>query len=188
MILKIILDVIKVEREITTKIESTAGIIESSLWQTMIDNEVSFELTAKMEDALAWSIDFHHIQKDDRFKLIYEQHYIEGNPVGVGEIKGAYFKNFDNEFYAFYFENDVHSGFYDLEARPMEKAFSQSRQSNIPEYPADITLRRFHPILRSERKHILVLTMLLHMELPYYAVADGVVTKATRSGGNGKVC
>ena len=101
----------KVEREINTKIESTAGIIESSLWQTMIDNDVSFELTARMEDALAWSIDFHHIQKDDRFKLIYEQHYIEGEPVGIGEIKAAYFKNMDNEYYAFYFENDVHSGF-----------------------------------------------------------------------------
>ena len=174
----------KVEREIFTKIESTAGIIESSLWQTMIDNDVSFELTAKMEDALAWSIDFHHIQKEDRFKLIYEQHYIEGQPVGVGEIKGAYFKNFDDEFYAFYFENDVHSGFYDLEARPMEKAFLKSpvKYSRIS---SRYNLRRFHPVLRRTKAH-LGTDYAAPYGTPIYAVADGVITKATRSSGNGK--
>ncbi len=174
----------KVEREIITKIESAAGIIESSLWQTMIDNNLSFELTAEMEDALAWSIDFHHIQKDDRFKLIYERHYIDGKPVGIGEIKGAYFKNFDNEFYAFYFENDVHSGFYDLEARPMEKAFLKSpvKYSRIS---SRYNLRRFHPILRRTKAH-LGTDYAAPYGTPIFAVADGVVTKATRSRGNGK--
>jgi murein DD-endopeptidase MepM/ murein hydrolase activator NlpD len=173
----------KVEREIITKIETTSGIIESSLWQTMMENDLSFELTAKMEDALAWSIDFHHIQKEDRFKLIYERHYIEGKPVGVGEIKGVYFKNFDNEFYAFYFENDVHSGFYDLEARPMEKAFLKSpvKYSRIS---SRYNLRRFHPVLRRTKAH-LGTDYAAPYGTPIYAVADGVVTKASRTRGNG---
>ncbi len=173
----------KLEREITTKIESAGGIIESSLWQTMVDNDLSFELTAKMEDALAWSIDFHHIQKDDRFKLIYERHFIDGIPAGVGEIKGAYFKNFDNEFYAFYFENDVHSGFYDLEARPMEKAFLKSpvKYSRIS---SRYNLRRFHPVLRRTKAH-LGTDYAAPYGTPIYAVADGVVTKASRTRGNG---
>ena len=178
------LSVKKVEREIITKIETASGIIESSLWQTMLDNNLSFDLTAKMEDALAWTIDFHHIQKDDRFKLIYEQHYIEDKPVGVGEIKGAYYKNMDNEYYAFRFENDIHSGFYDLEARPMEKAFLKSpvKYSRIS---SRYNLRRFHPVLRRTKAH-LGTDYAAPYGTPIYAVADGVVTKATRSRGNGK--
>jgi len=39
---------------------------------------MSYELTTRMEDALAWSVDFHHIQKGDRFKLVYEQDLIDG--------------------------------------------------------------------------------------------------------------
>ncbi len=174
----------KVEREIVTKIESTGGIIESSLWQTMLDSEMSFDLTAKMEEVLAWTIDFHHIQRDDRFKLIYEQFYIEDNPVGVGEIKAAYFKTLEDEFYAFYFENDVRDGFYDLEARSMEKAFLKSpvKYSRIS---SRYNLRRFHPILRRTRAH-LGTDYAAPYGTPILAVADGVVTKATRSRGNGK--
>lgn len=173
----------KVEKEVTTEIETAAGIIESSLWQTMVENDLSIELTAKMEDALAWSIDFHHIHKDDRFKLIYERNYIDGQPVGVGKIKGAYFKNGENEFYAFYFENEVHSGFYDLEARPMEKAFLKSpvKYSRISSH---YNLRRFHPILRRTKAH-LGTDYAAPYGTPIYAVADGVVKEATRSGGNG---
>ena len=53
----------KIERSIKTTIRTASGSVESSLWNTMVDNGLSFELTSKMEDALAWSIDFYHIQK-----------------------------------------------------------------------------------------------------------------------------
>jgi len=149
----------------------------------MVDNGLSYELTSKMEDALAWSVDFHYIQKDDRFKLIYERHYIEGKPVGVGEIKGAYYKNYDNEYYAFYFENDKHSGFYDLEARPMKKAFLKSpvKYSRVS---SGFNLRRFHPILKRRKAH-LGTDYAAPRGTPIRAVADGVVVKRGRTRGNG---
>jgi len=113
----------KIERPVSTTVKTGAGIIQSSLWNAMTDNGMSFELAASMEDALAWSIDFHHIQKEDRFKLVYEERSIDGQPVGIGKILGAYYKNVDNEYYAIHFENERHAGYYDLEARSMEKAF-----------------------------------------------------------------
>ncbi len=173
----------KIERPIETRVETASGVIETSLWNTMVDNGLSQELTAKMEDALAWSIDFHYIQKDDRFKLIYERKYIDGEPVGVGEIKGAYFKNYDNEYYAFHFENDRHSGFYDLEARPMEKAFLKSpvKYSRIS---SGFNLRRYHPILKRRKAH-LGTDYAAPRGTPILAVADGVVVRRGRTRGNG---
>ena len=68
-------------RPITTKTKTSAGAIETSLWNALTDNGMSFELSSKMEDALQWSIDFHHLQKGDEFKLVYDQNFIEGEEV-----------------------------------------------------------------------------------------------------------
>ena len=173
----------KVERPVAIKTRTASGTITSSLWNTMTDNGLSYELTAKMEDAFAWSIDFHHIQKNDQFKLIFDEKYIDGKPVGVGEIHAAIFNNQGNEYYAIYFENEKHAGFYDLEARPMKKAFLKSpvKYSRIS---SRFNPRRYHPILKRRRPH-LGTDYAAPRGTPIYAVADGVVTKATRSGGNG---
>ena len=60
----------KVERPVTTEQRTASGVIETSLWNTMVNNGLSYELTAKMEDALQWSIDFHHLQKGDQVTLL----------------------------------------------------------------------------------------------------------------------
>jgi len=66
----------------------------------------------------------------------------------------------------------------------MEKAFLKSpvKYSRIS---SRYNLRRFHPILRRTRAH-LGTDYAAPYGTPILAVADGVVTKATRSRGNGK--
>ncbi|NNE29941.1 MAG: peptidoglycan DD-metalloendopeptidase family protein [Saprospiraceae bacterium] len=171
------------ERSMTTKVETAAGIIEDNLWNAIVGNGHSYDLASRMEDVLAWSIDFHHILKGDRFKLIYEQQYIGGQKVGVGGVIGAYYKNGDKEYHAIRFGNEIHDGYYDLDANSMEKAFLKS-----PVKYSRITSRysrsRFHPVLRRRKAH-LGTDYAAPMGTPIYAVADGLVTKASRSRGNG---
>ncbi len=171
-----------VQRPIEKKIETASGIISSSLWDAMVGNGYNYDLASRMEDALAWSIDFHHIQKGDRFKLIYEQEYIKGEKVGVGNILGAYYKTGASEFHAIYFENDIHGGYYDLEGRSMEKAFLKSpvKYSRISSRFG----RRYHPILKRRKAH-LGTDYAAPYGTPIFAVADGLVTKASRTRNNG---
>lgn len=173
-----------VEREVTTEIRESSGIIESSLWNSMVDNGMNFDLTSRMEDALAWSVDFYHIQKDDRFRLIYEQNFIEGEKVGVGKLVAAYFKHYDQDYYAFYFKNEKHEGFFDEEARPTKKAFLKS-PVKYARISSRFNLRRFHPVLRRVKAHLGTDYAAPH-GTPILAVADGSVTKASYSRGNGR--
>ncbi len=171
------------KRPVTRELRKSGGAIESSLWNAMVDNGMSFDLTARMEDALQWSIDFHHIQKGDQFKLVYDQEFIDGKQVGVGQVYAAYYKNYDNEFHAIYFDNGEHQGYYDLEGRPMKKFFLKSpvKYSRISSY---YNLNRFHPILKRRRPH-LGTDYAAPYGTPIYAVGDGVVVAASYTNGNG---
>jgi murein DD-endopeptidase MepM/ murein hydrolase activator NlpD len=175
----------KVERPIDKEMRVSEGEIETSLWDAMVLNGMTFDLAARMEDALQWSVDFHHLQKGDKFKLVYEQNMIEGQDVGVEQVYAAYYKNLDNEHFAVYYEHpDVNKkGYYDLEGRPMNKGFLKApvKYSRIS---SGYNPNRFHPILKRRKPHYGT-DYAAPYGTPIYAVGNGVVTKASRTRGNG---
>lgn len=173
----------RVERPVETKVRSASGLIESSLWNTMMDNGLSFELAAKLEDAFQWTLDFHHLQQGDYFKVIFEEQYIEGKPVGVGRILAAYYNNLGTEYYAIWYDQTKEEGYYDLEGRPMNKGFLKA-PVKYARISSAYNPRRFHPILKRVRPH-LGTDYAAPYGTPILAVGDGVVVKAGYTRGNG---
>ena len=172
------------KRAVELCVEAASGRIESSLWNAMVDMGASFALTSKLEDAFAWSIDFHHIQKGDKFKLIYERKYIEGAPVGIGEIKAAYFENMGRGYYAYFYENEKYAGFYDEEGRPVKGTFLKApvKYSKIT---SKYSKNRFHPVLKRRRAH-LGTDYAAPYGTPILAVAHGAINRMGYTKGNGK--
>lgn len=171
------------ERPVERRRASGQGVINSSLWATMMEQDLDYELIAMMEDALAWSVSFYHIQQGDRFKLYYDELYLDGEKVGVGALHGAYFENSGNEHYAIKFDSERYNGFYDLEGRPMKKVFLKApvKYSRIS---SRYNLRRFHPVQRRIKPH-LGTDFAAPRGTPIYAVANGVVTRRGFTKGNG---
>ena len=177
------LNVERIERPVEMRERVATGVIESSLWNCMLDQNLSIETAAKMEDALQWSVDFHHLQRGDRFKLIFDEKFIDGERVGAGEVKAALYESGSNQHYAVYFEDDENPGYYDEEGRPMNKGFLKSpvKYSRIS---SRYNLNRFHPILKRRRPHYGT-DYAAPRGTPILAVGNGVVTKASRTRGNG---
>lgn len=178
----IAIDIIRKNYEICE--EQASGEIKSSLWMSMKDAGIAFEMIDQMEDALASDVDFYHTQKGDQFKLVYETKYVDGKPVAYGNLLAASYKDRDGESFAVYFENENYKGFYDLYGQPTKKTFLRAplKRSRISSH---FNPRRFHPIKRRRIPH-LGTDYAAPLGTPIYATADGVIDAAAYTKNNGK--
>ncbi|MEI6412249.1 MAG: peptidoglycan DD-metalloendopeptidase family protein [Bacteroidota bacterium] len=173
-----------VKRDVKTEIVASSGVLETSFWQAMTDNGLNDELADGMIDILASSVDFYHQKQGDRFKVVYEQHFVEGAPVGTSKIIAAVYERDGSEYYAFNFEQlGEKCNYFDFEGRPARKAFLKS-PVKFSRISSRYDLNRLHPILGYHKAH-LGTDYAAPYGTPIMAVAEGVVEEATHRGGNG---
>lgn len=176
--------VTKVVREITTKRSMIAGTIHASLWDAIISLGVGFDVAAKMEDALQFSVDFSHTQDGDEFKMIYDENFIDNSSFGAGQAYAAYYKQEDRESYVFWFEQGNYKGYYDIEGRPAQSTFLRA-PVKFTRISSRYNLHRRHPILKRVRPH-LGTDYAAPYGTPIYAIGKGVVVAAAYTKGNGR--
>lgn len=171
------------QREIKTEKKSISGTINSSLSETIQALTISPDLTNKFVDIFGWQVDFQHLQKGDRFKLIYEENTVEGQPYSIGKILGIYFEHFDHGYYAFPFDQGEGVDYFDEEGNSLRKA--------LLKYPIEFTrissrysLSRFHPVVKVFRAH-LGTDFAAATGTPIRTVGDGIVLEAQYSTNNG---
>lgn len=173
-----------VKRDVKTEIIAASGVLETSFWQALTDNGLSDELADGMIDVLASSVDFYHQKQGDRFKVVFEQHYVEGQPAGTGKILAAVYEREGKESHAFNFEKPGEkTNYYDFDGRPARKAFLKS-PVKFSRISSRYNLKRLHPILGYAKAHFGTDYAAPH-GTPIQAVAEGTVLEATRKGGNG---
>ena len=171
------------EREITTEQKSVTGVITTSLYETIDAMNISRELTNKFVDVFGWQVDFQHLQRGDRFKLIYEENSVDGLPISIGRILGVYFEHSGRGFYAFPFDQGNGVDFFDEEGKSLRKV--------LLKYPIEFTrissrysYSRFHPIAKVFRAH-LGTDFAAGTGTPIRSVGDGVVLEAKYTSNNG---
>lgn len=176
------LDEIPIER----KINGVAGVIATSLFETVLNEGGSQFLGAELAEIFAWEIDFFSLRRGDHFKVVHDELYANDNYVGLGEIHAAEFQHRGTTHRAYYFDNGERSGYFDEEGNSMQKALLKAPFEYNQRISSGFSQSRFHPILKERRPHHGT-DYAAPTGTPILAVGDGVVTEAQRRGGNGNI-
>lgn len=175
----------KREKETITYHKNVSGTISSSLWNAMEEQKINPQVATELSEIFAWSIDFFGLQKDDAFKIMYDEEFVDSMSVGIGNIHGAWFRHAGKEFTAIPFEQDGKIEFFDSQGNSLRKAFLKAplRFSRIS---SRFTGSRFHPVLQRYTTHYGV-DYAAPSGTPVHAIGDGVVISAGWSGGGGNM-
>ena len=180
-------DTIKVflgQKDVEVKTREASGKIESSLWNSLVENKMSPALVMELSSIYAWTIDFFRIQKGDYFKVVYEEKYVEGEFIGIGRVYAALFNHANEDFYAFYFEEEENYGdYFDDEGAALRKAFLRA-PLNYSRISSSFSKRRKHPVTGRIKAH-LGTDYAAPTGTPILSTANGTVTEARYKRNNG---
>ena len=178
------IDVYKGKKPVTVKLKTASGIIKSSLWLTMEDKKLSPKLTAELSTIYAWTIDFFKIQKNDGFRVYYEDKYIDGQYIGIGRLLAAEFTHKGQDFYSFYYrENENFGDYYDDQGKTLRKAFLMA-PVDYKRISSRYSKRRKHPVTGRWKGHFGT-DYAAAKGTPIWSTANGTIIAATYTKNNG---
>ena len=171
------------QKKVITKHESVTGVINHSLYTAMLNNEASPELVIDLSEIFAWQIDFYRIQKGDSFKVIYDEEYVDDEPIKIKKIIGAHFNHDGEDFYAIEFNQNDKDQYFDENGKSLRKTFLKA-PVKFSRITSRYSLRRYHPIEHRVKPH-LGTDYGAPIGTPILSTGDGIVIAAAYSKFNG---
>ena len=142
-----------IERPVETRTLAATGEIETSLYAAASRAGLSpAAIVAMTDEIFQYDIDFTDAQKGDRFSVVYDETWREGERIDGGIIRAATFTTGGKTYTGFRFEHDGTVGYYDADGRPLKKAFIRMP---IPyaRITSGFSSARKHPVLGRVRAH-----------------------------------
>lgn len=175
----------KIAGTVEKRVRVASGVIEGSLFAAGDAAGLSDATILKMAKVFSYDIDFaQSLRKGDRFAVVYEDRYRNGEPISGGEILGAFFINRGKRYDALRFESpDGTVEYYDNNGRPLRKAFIRT-PVEFTRISSRFTSSRRHPILGALRAHQGV-DYAAPSGTPIIAAASGTFVSVGWKGGYG---
>ncbi len=177
----------KIKKKVTVKLQKASGVISSSLSQALDEKHISPVVANSLSDIYAWTIDFFRLQKNDKFKVIFEQKYINDTvPVGIGKIKAAYFEHAKKPFYAFNYVTDSVTrieDYFDDKTNNLRRAFLKA-PLKFSRISSRYNLKRRIALYGRVKPH-LGTDFAAPIGSPIMSTANGTVIASRYKGGNG---
>ncbi|HLP98749.1 MAG TPA: peptidoglycan DD-metalloendopeptidase family protein [Sideroxyarcus sp.] len=163
------------------------GEIKSNLFAATDEVGLPDPAANQLADIFGGDIDFHRdLRKGDKFTVIYQMTYINGEPARTGRILSAEFINHGHAYRAAYFQTTEYTGdYYNPEGKSMRKAFLRS-PIEFSRVSSGFSKSRFHPVLNKWRAHKGV-DYASPIGTKVKVTSDGVVAFVGKQGGYGNM-
>lgn len=169
--------------EVSTASAKAAGVITSSLWESMSAAGVPPALILDYADVFSWSVDFlTEVRDGDKWALAWAYTTDPAGRVLSQKVTAAYYDGAetgrkDAAAYA--------GGYYASDGQSLRSMFLRA-PLHYRRISSFFTNRRFHPVLKYYRPHQGI-DYAAPSGTPVSAVADGTVTFSGWKGGNGNL-
>lgn len=142
-----------IERPTQIRTRVASGEITSSLYVAARKAGLSPAAIATLTDEIfKYDVDFNSdIRKGDRFSVVFDEVWREGERIDTGSIRAATFTTGGKTYSGFRFEDGGKAAYYTADGRPLKKTFIR-----MPIPYARLTSRfgkRRHPVLGKTRMH-----------------------------------
>jgi murein DD-endopeptidase MepM/ murein hydrolase activator NlpD len=178
-------DVLENPLEVRTR--TASATIESSLFQAAADADLSDRVAFDLAEIFQYDIDFVlDIQSGDRFTVVYEEVFQDGEPLRIGNILAAKFVNEGREYRAVrYVDTEGRGDYFAPDGRSLRKAFIRA-PVQFSRISSRFNPSRRHPVLNRIRAHRGV-DYAAPVGTPVRAAGDGRVRFIGNQGGYGNV-
>jgi murein DD-endopeptidase MepM/ murein hydrolase activator NlpD len=177
----------KEEKALELRMAEVAGVIDSSLYDSVHKAAESSPLVSLLVDLFAWDINFYiDTHPGDRWKVVVEKQYLDGQFYKYGNIVAAEYGGKVGTFRAFHFNATPGRGvgrYYDDKGQAVAKSLLKCPLRFV-RVSSKFDRRRLHPILHSVRAHLGV-DYAAPVGTPVWASATGRVIEVGMRPGSG---
>ena len=172
------------KKEVTTVRKYVDVTIKSSLWNDMVSAGASPGVIMSLAEVYAWTVDFFGLQKDDRFRVLYDEKVSGDEVVGIDGIRYAVFSRRGKDIPMIMFDQkDKGNTWWTDKGESMRKPFLKA-PLKFTRISSGFSYARKHPVTGKVRPHTAI-DYAAPTGTPVMSIGDGVVISCKYEGAGG---
>ena len=180
------ISIVNIKKEAQTITSFGFGEIRDSFYKSAKDVGIPDSIIMDFAYIFGWDIDFiFDVRKGDKFSVIYETEFSEGEKISSGDIVFAEFTNREKKYIAQrFFDNVQGKQYFNENGENVKKAFLRA-PLDFAYISSHFNPNRMHPILHKIKAHNGV-DYAAKRNTPVKASGDGVISFIGRQSGYGR--